>query len=137
MSGLNGHQNDNRLTREADPLRLYALVRADLSMCSGKIASQAGHAFLDAFQRASLQDPLIAERYQCDSHGIKICLSAKNLNRLITARDWCYEQGIPHALITDLGFTQFEGQSTITALGFGPVRKGTVYELTKQFSLLR
>lgn len=112
-------------------------MRADLDMCPGKIASQAGHAFLDAFQRASQQDPYIAEWYQCDSHGIKICLSANNLNRLITARDWCHDQGIPHALITDLGFTQFEGQSTITALGFGPVRKGDVYELTRKFSLMR
>lgn len=112
-------------------------MRADLGMCSGKIASQAGHAFLDAFLQASHNDPQIASEYRRDSHGIKICLSAENLNRITTARDWCLQQSIPHALITDLGYTQFGGQSTITALGFGPARKRDVYELTRKFSLMR
>jgi peptidyl-tRNA hydrolase len=36
----------------ADPLRLYAIVRGDLNMNAGKIASQAGHAYLGAFLKA-------------------------------------------------------------------------------------
>jgi peptidyl-tRNA hydrolase len=106
-------------------------------MCSGKIASQAGHAFLDALLNASQNDSHIAEQYRQNSHGIKICLSAENLHRVLAARDWCLQRSIPHALITDLGYTQFEGQSTITALGFGPARKRDVYELTRKFSLMR
>mgnify|MGYP006436355287 CR=1 FL=1 len=106
-------------------------------MNAGKLASQSGHAFLDAFLAASTLYPKTTELYRSTGHGIKICLACPSLDELLRTRDQLHESNIPHALITDLGYTQFEGRSTITALGFGPVRRQEVYEFTNQFSLLR
>ena len=63
--------------------------------------------------------------------GIKICLEAKNLDKLEQLQEICNERDIPHALITDLGYTCFDGQATITVLGIGPIYKEDMPELKK------
>lgn len=105
-------------------------------MSPGKIASQVGHAFLDAFLKCQDIDPERACLYQGGGHGIKVTLKAKNLNALQRAQCEAEVAGIPHALITDLGYTCFDGQATITALGIGPIRKSEINNIVKRFSLL-
>jgi peptidyl-tRNA hydrolase len=105
-------------------------------MTPGKIASQAGHAYLDSLLSASQLDPQIVSSYRQDSHGIKVCLKAKNLYALERACEEVKALGVPCALITDLGYTQFEGRPTITALGIGPVRRSVIDVVTKRFQLL-
>jgi len=124
------------LNREADPLRLYAILRSDLGMSPGKLASQAGHAYLDAYISCQQTDPDRATEYRGDSHGIKIALRAKSLHELLRAQDEAIRLGIPCALITDLGYTCFDGKPTITALGIGPARKGEIHPITKRFNLM-
>lgn len=130
-------QVDTRLNREPNPLRLYAIVREDLDMTPGKIASQAGHAYLDTYLKALEDTPENATEYKLDSHGIKVCLRAKNLNQLIDAQQVAEKLGIPNALITDSGYTCFEGKPTITALGLGPSRKEDIQQVTKKFQLFK
>ena len=103
-------------------------------MTPGKIAAQAGHAYLDSFLEAQRLRPEVIALYK-ERHGIKVCLKAKNLNQLERAFAQAKEAGLPCALITDLGYTVFNGQPTITALGIGPAKKSEVPFL-KRFQLM-
>ena len=105
-------------------------------MSAGKLASQAGHAFLDAYLLALQVLPAIAAEYRQAHHGIKVCLAAGNLDALQRAHDQAVAAGIPAAMVTDLGYTCFNGRPTITALGIGPARQGSVRHITKRFPLL-
>ncbi len=115
---------------------MYAIIRGDLNLSAGKIASQAGHAYLDAFLLAQSERPDSISQYKTN-HGIKICLQAKNLAALERAYEEAIAAGIPAVLITDLGYTVFEGQPTVTALGIGPARKEEVHHFLKRFQLMR
>jgi len=100
-------------------------------MSTGKIASQAGHAYLDAYLETLRKNEKRCAEYKQEHHGIKVCLVAKNehqLNRLELA---CINRNIPHSLIEDLGYTCFGGQTTVTALGVGPIRQDELPELKK------
>lgn len=105
-------------------------------MGAGKIASQAGHAFLDTYLLAYERDPAKALEYKNEHHGIKVCLKAKSLDALLKAEKLAQEAGIPCTLVNDLGYTCFEGQPTITVLGIGPARKSEIQHITKKFQLL-
>ena len=105
-------------------------------MSAGKIASQAGHAYLDAFLEAQKLRPETIPLYK-GHHGIKVCLKAKSLGALQRAYQQAQEAGLPCMLITDLGYTQFEGQPTITALGIGPAKKDEIRHIVKRFQLLQ
>ena len=109
---------------------MYAIVRADLGMSAGKIASQAGHAYLDAYLETQKQNPDKCAAYKT-GHGIKVCLVARNELQLRKLEMACVNRGIPHKLIEDLGYTCFEGRTTITALGVGPIRQEELPELNK------
>jgi peptidyl-tRNA hydrolase, PTH2 family len=106
-------------TADAATLKLYALIRADLQMPPGKLASQAGHAFLGAFLAAG--DTRQAD-YRATGLGTKICLRAASLPVLLCAFERARALGLPVALIEDTGRnTTFNGVPTLSALGIGPL----------------
>ena len=122
----------------SDPtLRLYAIVRMDLGMDTGKIASQAGHAYLGAFLNANSD---LQKEYHAEypTHpGTKVCLEAKNLHHLLRAKGEAEAAGIPTYLVTDSGCPNFfGGEPTITALGLGPACKDQIKQITKRFQLM-
>ena len=71
------------------------------------------------------------------NHGIKICLEAKNLHALERAYNEALTAGLPCVMITDLGYTVFEGQPTITAVGIGPCKKEEVHHILKRYQLMK
>ena len=102
-------------------LRLYALVRSDLGMSAGKVASQAGHAFIGAFLQAS---PERQAEYHSDGVGTKVCLECPSLEALQRVYDRARDAGLPCVFIEDSGRnTCFNGVTTATAVGIGPVTK--------------
>ena len=106
-------------------------------MGAGKLASQAGHAYLSSFIAAQTFLPSVAASYAAESPGTKVCLSAPTLESLLRALEQARSSGIPYALITDSGHSSFfDGQPTITALGLGPARRDQVKHITRQFKLL-
>lgn len=125
--------------KESDTtLRLYAIVRGDLDMPVGKFASQAGHAYLDAFLASQKQNPDIASEYCGNQHGTKVCLVAKNSYDIDRALDQAKDAGIPHALIIDQGHIlppHFDGNPIVTALGIGPATRDQIQHITKRFRL--
>ena len=100
-------------------MRLYALLRADLSMPPGKLASQAGHAFLGAYLSA---DGPRRAAYDQFGLGTKVCLSVPNLPVLLRAFDAARTRGLPCFLVEDTGRnTTFHGVPTLSAVGIGPL----------------
>lgn len=106
-------------------------------MTPGKIASQAGHAYLGAFLRCQEQNPQLLAEYLKDFPGTKVCLSGKNLDALLRAHAEAEASGIPCSLITDSGCTNFlNGQPIITAIGLGPANESQIKHITRRFQLL-
>jgi peptidyl-tRNA hydrolase len=105
-------------------------------MSPGKVASQAGHAYLGA---AVLADPARLADYHKDlprSPGTKVCL-AGSLAKIIKAQQQAAQAGIPHFLVVDSGCPDFfGGQPTITALGLGPARRAEIDHITRKLKLV-
>lgn len=112
-------------------------MRSDLGMSSGKLCSQAGHAYLGAFINANA-DLQKAYHSEFPEHpGTKVCLTAKSLDRILKAKDMAEAAGIPSFLVTDSGCSNFfDGKPIITALGLGPATKEQIKHITRRFQLL-
>lgn len=105
-------------------------------MASGKLASQAGHAYLGSFFAAQQLWPDIAADYQSQAPGTKVCLKGR-LSAILRAHEQAKAEGIPCFLVIDSGCSNFfAGEPTVTALGLGPARKEQVQHITGRFSLL-
>lgn len=118
---------------------MYAIIRGDLEMSPGKMAAQAGHAFLDAYSVCRVQNPEKADLYHMEGHGTKVILEAKGLIDLIYLHGQASAAGIPCALITDSGHVMppyFDGKPVVTAVGIGPATRDEVHHLTKKFNLV-
>ena len=72
-------QKEMKMSQTHD-LKLYAIIRDDLDMTSGKLAAQSGHAYTNALLTAIKQTPDVALQYEDAGRiGTKICLKAKSL----------------------------------------------------------
>lgn len=88
-------------------------------MPPGKLASQAGHAFLGAFQSA---DDTRRAAYCANGIGTKICLSVPTFKRLVDLHEQALAAGLPSVIIEDSGRnTTFGGVPTVSAVGIGPL----------------
>lgn len=108
-------------------------------MSPGKLASQAGHAFLDSYLAALTTDPARVASYGAPGAGTKVVASSSSLGELLRARDFALEAGIPYALVTDSGHVcppHFDGSPIVTALGIGPATRAEVRRITDGFALV-
>jgi peptidyl-tRNA hydrolase, PTH2 family len=107
-------------------------------MSVGKIASQAGHAYLGAYLQN--KDSEVLKAYHSEfpsSPGTKVCLKVQNLNQLLKAEEQAKEAGLPFFRVVDSGCSNFyNGDPTITALGIGPVTKAQINHITRRFQLM-
>ena len=107
-------------------------------MAPGKLAAQAGHAFLGAFLHC--RDRSLLTAYHKDfpaSPGTKICLAARTLFELLRAEHAATTAGIPVFRVVDSGCKNFfGGEPVITAIGFGPATRAQVLHITKKLQLL-
>ncbi|MEC7949334.1 MAG: aminoacyl-tRNA hydrolase [Myxococcota bacterium] len=113
------------------PYKQVLLYRRDLKMRKGKIAAQCAHASLSAVLRPAVRAtavganplpvPMSHEADQWLRFGqAKIVLSVDDEQALLTAHAAALAAGLPCALITDAGHTEFKGVPTRTALAIGP-----------------
>ena len=118
---------------------MYAVVRNDLGMAPGKLASQAGHAYVGAFTDAIQKTPDVIAAYHNEfprSPGTKVCLQASlaQITRLIEELAFT---GIPHHVVYDSGCPAFcDGTRVLTALGLGPVTNNEAPKFLKRLKLL-
>lgn len=101
----------------------------------GKMASQAGHAFVNAYWDAEQNFPEDAKKYKTSEHVVKITLYVDNEDELSKLLD-AYSGVCGTSLIKDVGFTIFK-EPTITCLGIGPIHEDKIGEDLKQLKLFK
>jgi peptidyl-tRNA hydrolase len=98
----------------------------------GKLAAQAGHAYLHAYWDAESR---LADEWGQGNHddyrrsgkAVKICLVVDTDDEL-RALEQAYRPKCGVSLVTDAGLTCFNGEPTITCLGIGPILRDEVGE---------
>jgi peptidyl-tRNA hydrolase len=129
VGGL-GRMTDNM----PDTSRMVAIFRADLALPVGKLAAQAGHAFLSAWRAAALADHNYAQRY-ADGDQTKIVLQAADLTALLRIAAKAAQRDVPYVMITDAARTVLT-EPTVTVLGLGPMSKTDCNALTRGLIML-
>ena len=124
------------------------VIRKDLKMRKGKIASQSSHASMKVFfDRGSiitndagnkvLTIPLTDDMEEwVENIFTKIVCSVDSLEELIELFDLARKLDIPCSLIQDVGLTEFNGVPTYTAIAVGPAASEDVDKVTKGLPLL-
>ncbi len=107
------------------------LVRTDLKMGKGKIATQACHAAIAALRKA--KDEVIRKWER--QGGKKVVLKVKSEKELLNFYEKAKKAKLPCALIRDAGLTQLEPE-TLTALGIGPAEEKEIDKITGKLKLL-
>lgn len=103
------------------------VVRTDLNMRKGKIAAQAAHASMKVLlDRATVRDGVLSMPLSgpmadwVAGRFTKIVLGVASEADLVRAYEEALSRGIPAALVTDAGATEFHGVPTRTAAAIGP-----------------
>lgn len=113
---------------------MVAIFRADLPLPPGKMAVQAGHAFLSAWRKAVNRHYDNAMDY-ADGLQIKIVLIAPDLTALERIKEKAEQRSVPAVLITDAARTVLP-EPTVTVLGLGPMSKTDCNALTRGLEML-
>lgn len=110
------------------------LVRTDLKMRKGKIASQVAHASMAAI----ITDHIVAEKaYEwLDDSFTKIVLAVNSEEELIGYYEEAKEAEYLCSLIQDNGDTVFNGVKTYTAVAIGPDTSDKIDLITGNLRLL-
>jgi PTH2 family peptidyl-tRNA hydrolase len=113
------------------------VYRRDLKMRKGKIAAQCAHASMAVFfrrKRGSVDEPCIPldgpMAAWVGGRFTKVCLSVEGEAELLAAHAAARAAGLPCALITDAGRTEFRGVPTKTALAIGPAATPEIDAIT-------
>ena len=107
------------------------IVRKDLKMGKGKIASQTSHASISSYLKAKKSDK---ERW-IKSGMKKVVLRISDEKEIMKLYKIAKKEKLPCELIRDRGLTQIEPGS-ITALGIGPVDDKKIDKITSKLKLL-
>ncbi|MFH1229817.1 MAG: peptidyl-tRNA hydrolase Pth2 [Candidatus Aenigmatarchaeota archaeon] len=107
------------------------IIRTDLKMNKGKIASQCAHASIAAFLKSKDH-----ERQDWIREGMKkIVLKVSSESELEDLFKLSKKERLPSEMIIDAGRTQIE-PGTVTALGIGPAEDKKIDEITGKLKLL-
>lgn len=130
------------------------VMRTDLGMGPGKIASQAAHAsmkvLLDSMAKTTDEDGELGGMilaFGSDDNSIelkewlagaftKITVSVKSEKKLMELYEKVKAAGLRVSLITDNGATVFNGVPTKTCIAIGPHRSEIIDPFTKKYPLL-
>lgn len=109
--------------------KMYVLVRGDIEMSPGKLASQVGHGFKILAREATLHYPDLADQYFADGSGTNIVLLACSLQHLENIWNEISTLECPKVLFEDEGhihLPDFDGSPIVTVLGIGPICKSAL-----------
>lgn len=125
------------------------IVRKDLNMRKGKIASQVAHASMGALLKNSVNSSkniygevytkiLLDEdlKHWLEHSFTKIVVSVDSEEELLAIRDQVERDCVRHCLIQDNGKTEFNGIPTYTTLAIGPAEVDRINRYTKDLRLL-
>jgi len=128
------------------------VMRKDLNMRKGKMVAQGAHASLAVILNAMhsqkfpesynfhiqhLEMEVDSAMYQWINGPFKkICVSVDSEQELLDVYNKAKEAGLPCALITDSGLTEFNGVPTNTCCGIGPAFDEQFVGITDGLKLL-
>lgn len=113
---------------------MVLVIRADLKLTKGKIASQTAHAAVTSFKKTLDSKPKIAEKWMAIGQP-KIVLKVDNLSELEKLKDQAESADLISSLIHDAGRTQIDA-GTATCLGIGPDYDEKIDAIVKDLKLL-
>ena len=113
---------------------MVAVFRADLPLPEGKLAAQAGHAFLGAWCKTYNDRPGMAIDY-ANGAQVKIVLLTANLGELFRVQEKAEGRLVATYLVVDAARTVLP-EPTITVLGIGPMTKTDSNAITRGLALL-
>ena len=125
-------------------IKQVIVVRKDLKMRKGKIASQAAHAsmkvFFDRMKQSFFRFFFIRMTKEMIvwKKGLftKICVSVDSEEELYDIKAKAIQAKIPCALIVDSGKTEFNGVPTPTCIALGPDESEKIDQITGNLKLL-
>jgi peptidyl-tRNA hydrolase len=104
-------------------LKIYCVVSKEalkaMNGNRGKLAAQAGHAYLHAYWDALERTPELATQYKDSQSAVKITLAVETTKELFELFD-LYKKKCGVSLVKDAGRTVFN-EPTVTCLGIGPI----------------
>jgi peptidyl-tRNA hydrolase, PTH2 family len=107
------------------------IVRQDLKMPKGKLATQVAHASVDAVMNS---DKEMIEAWKNEGQK-KAVLKVMDKRELIQFKKKADKEGLITGLVKDAGKTFFK-IPTITCLAIGPAEEKKIDEVTKELGLL-
>lgn len=120
------------------------LVRTDLNMGVGKIASQVAHASMKVFFDRKTMDehrmeiPLTDDMLSwVEGEFTKVILAVDSEDQLLVNYVNAQGAGLPCALIQDNGHTVFNGVKTFTTVAIGPANPDQINQITGHLKLLK
>lgn len=124
---------------EPKSVRQILVLRKDLGMRKGKMVAQGAHASQLALSMAISGDTPNGWTWHLAwirDHYTKICVSVDSEAALLDLQQQAIAAALPCALVQDLGFTEFHGEKTYTALGIGPAPTELLQPITGTLPLL-
>ncbi|MBS3056943.1 MAG: peptidyl-tRNA hydrolase Pth2 [Candidatus Aenigmarchaeota archaeon] len=112
-------------------MKQVILIRADLKMSKGKIASQACHACLGAVEKSSSSD---IRKWKTGGQK-KVVLKVNGLSELDAIIKKARKEEIKLCIIADAGLTELE-PGTVTAAALGPASEKKLDQVTGHLKLL-
>lgn len=113
---------------------MVLVVRSDLKLTKGKLASQVAHAAVICFNKSLENNSSLASKWFKVGQP-KIVLKVDSLESLENLHKLARESGVTSALVLDAGKTQI-APGTATCLGLGPDYDEKLDALVKDLKLL-
>ncbi|KAK4037191.1 hypothetical protein OUZ56_029231 [Daphnia magna] len=116
------------------PIKMVIVVRNNLGMGKGKIASQCAHAAVQCYKTALRMDNRTLKIWLASGQP-KVVVKVDTEEELLSISALSSKIGLINCLIRDAGKTQLE-PSTTTVLGIGPGKKQDIDSVTGHLKLL-
>ncbi len=113
-------------------LKQVIIMRDDLNMRRGKEIAQGGHAVNEIARKYSNRT---AYKNWVATGQTKICVRISGEDALRDLAQKAHDAGLPYAVITDAGHTEFKGKPTLTCMAIGPAPAEKIDPITGHLKL--
>ena len=110
------------------------VVRKDLRMGTGKIASQVGHAAVLGVEKSRKLNKTWLRNWVNEGQP-KIVVKVNSLQELLQVHNDAEKLMIPSVIVQDRGLTQI-ATGTVTCIGIGPAPSNIIDKVTSELKLL-
>ncbi|CAL5355466.1 unnamed protein product [Camellia sinensis] len=131
---LLGKQQRLVSTNTDEELKMVLVVRQDLKMGAGKIASQCAHAATGMYSELMQSQRALLRQWELCGQP-KIVVTCKNQQEMNKLKEAAENIGLPTFVVADAGRTQVSAGSK-TVLAIGPGSKASVDSITRKLRLL-